>query len=114
MWRAGVPDAADPGSEQLHDTNCGSYWRIIRVSRRAVAGRCNNLQRFGNGFDSDAGDAVSSSTNSSDLRPSVQFSPSINEALIEVDFVTWIDASTDPNDITVTLSSNSGGNPGQR
>jgi hypothetical protein len=67
---------------------------------------------LGSGFYPGAGDTVSSSANSSDQRPSVEFSPSVNEALIEVDFVTSIDASVDPNLIVVTLSNNVGGHPG--
>ena len=66
---------------------------------------------LGSGFYLDGGNTVSS--DSGDLRPSVEFSPSVSEALIEVDFVTSIDTSTDPNDITVTLSSDAGGHPGR-
>jgi hypothetical protein len=88
----------------------GSYYRISGVSRRAAAGRRNS--DLGSGFEQGSGDVVSSSTDSSDQRPSIEFTAGVRRTLAEVDFVTSIDRSGDPNDITVTLSSDGGGHPG--
>src|SRR5271166_2821404 len=66
---------------------------------------------FGSGqsFDQDAGEFVSQSV---DLRPSLAFTSAAAESLTEVDFVTSIGQIGDVNQVTVSLSSDNGGQPG--
>ncbi len=63
----------------------------------------------GESFDQDAGDVVSQSV---DLRPSLAFSSASALQLTEVDFVTSIGTLGDLNQVTVSLSSDGGGQPG--
>lgn len=63
----------------------------------------------GNPFNQDAGETVSGS--GVDLMPSISFSVSSNEQLMEVDFVTSIPQGG-ANDVTVSVSQDSGGHPG--
>lgn len=64
----------------------------------------------GGGFATGSGETVSVPI---DLRPSFEFSPSSNEFLTEVDFVASMNSDTDTGQwVTVTLSSDNGGQPG--
>jgi hypothetical protein len=63
-----------------------------------------------NPFDLDGGEVVTSST--ADLRPSFAFVPSVDALLSEIDFVTSIGAPEDVNQVTISLSQDSGGHPG--
>jgi hypothetical protein len=66
---------------------------------------------FGSGesFDQDAGAVVSQSA---DLSPSLAFTSAVAQELTEVDFVTSIGEIGDLNQVTVSLSSDGGGQPG--
>jgi hypothetical protein len=88
----------------------GLFCMFSAVSRADVI--YSNFGAPGNVFSLGSGDVISISS-SGDVRPSFEFMPSSTELLTEVDFVA---SMGDPSDtgqwVTVTLSSDGGGQPG--
>ena len=80
-----------------------------------LAGTCradNIYSNFGAGNTFDPTTGVVISSNTGDQRPSFAFTPANGESLTEIDFVTSIGSIGDANQVTVTLSDDAAGVPG--